>query len=308
MTIPVHAGTTLRNDALHALFEALVSLGRALPPAPARALGSGLGLIALGLLGRERDRARRQLMDRYEEVLGLAGDPPGLRRMRVRTTVRRLFVNLGRWAAELCSYVDRPERIHERVVLPARCESLLREALEAGRGVVYLTGHLGHWELMAWALAARGLPVTAVGRESYHPGITDLTGWLRERAGVDIILRDDPDAPRRLLGALSRGRIVGLFVDQSTSLASRRVGFLGRPAPTVEAPVRIALRHRGPVVFGSCHETRGRLYIDVEPLAFAPGTDVDGALEQVNGRVERAVRAFPDQWVWMHARWQERLT
>jgi KDO2-lipid IV(A) lauroyltransferase len=220
-----------------------------------------------------------------------------------------VFVNLGRWAAELCAYVDRLERIRDRVVLPARSESVLSEALAGGRGVLYLTGHLGNWELMAWSLAARGWPVSAVGRSSYHPGITDLLAWLRRRAGVEVILRDDPELPRRLLGALSQGRIVGLFVDQSTSLPSRSVEFLGRPAPTIEAPARLALRHGGGVVFGSCHEMRGgRLRIEIDPVSLPRGTDLDEALRVIGGHVERAVRAFPDQWVWMHERWTQRVT
>jgi KDO2-lipid IV(A) lauroyltransferase len=300
---------SLKNDALHLLFEALVCLARPLPPPAARLAGSALGLAAHRLLASERRRVARQLLDRYEQVLGLPGDPDGLRRERVRDTTRQVFVNLGRWAAELCAYVDRPGRILDRVVLPGHSARVLARALDRGRGVLFLTGHLGNWELMAWALAARGMPVSAVGRSSYHPGITDLVAWLRRQAGVDVIHRDDPGLPRRLLGALSRGRVVGLFVDQSTSLPSRSVGFLGRPAPTIEAPARLALRHRGGVVFGSCHEMRGgRLCIEIEPVRLPPGTDIDAALGVINGHVERAVRAHPGQWVWMHERWVRRVT
>jgi KDO2-lipid IV(A) lauroyltransferase len=175
--------------------------------------------------------------------------------------------------------------------------------------VLFLTGHLGHWELMSWGLSLRGFPVTAVGRESYHPGITDLVGWLRTRAGADIILRDDPGGPRRLLGALARGRIVGLFVDQSTNLPSRWIEFLGRSAPTLEAPARLALRHRGAVVFGWCRESSGgMLRMEIQPVHLSGDETVEEALRVMNGHVERAVRASPDHWVWMHDRWNERVS
>jgi len=303
------SSNAVKNEALHLVFEWLASFCMWLAPPAARLVGRAAGIACYFLLGRERRRAECQLLDRYDRVLGLAGDAEATRVRRVRATAMRLFGNLGCWAAEACSYAVRIGEIQGRVDLPGRSEAVLREALGRGRGVLFLTGHLGHWELMAWALAARGFPVSAVGRASYHPGITDLVGWLRSSSGVEIILRDDAEAPRRLLGALARGRIVGLFVDQSTSLPSRQVPFLGLPAPTIEAPARLALRHRGSVVFGSCHESPGgRLCIEVEPVTLPPGGGLDEALAVVNRHAEKAITAFPDHWVWMHERWRPRVS
>lgn len=297
----------VKNALLHGLFEGLVSVARTLPPWGARLMGRAVGRMAHGLLTAERERARAQLGDRYDEVLARPCEPDSRRDRRIDEVVASLFSNLGAWAAELCSMVDRPETIPARVELPARSERVLRRAMERSRGVLFLTGHLGSWEALAWAVAARGFPAAAVGRRSYHEGITGLVHELRTRAGVEVMYRDDADLARSLLSALRRGRIVGLLVDTSTTLPSRPVAFLGRDAPTAEAPARLALRHRGGVVFGWCHEgPSGRLVIEVEPVELDTHTTLDEAMRIINLHVERAVVARPDHWIWMHPRWDER--
>jgi KDO2-lipid IV(A) lauroyltransferase len=301
------ASSRLKNALLHGIFEWLVSLGRALPPVLARALGQGVGMLCHAFLGSERSRAVRQLRERYEHVLGQPSDPFEVRERRCRHVARMVFLNLGGWAGELCSLAERPRELSRRVHLPARARRVLDRAMAPGRGVLFLTGHLGNWEIVAWALAAMGLPTTVVGRRSYHDGITDLVTSLRMQAGVDVIHREDRDLPRRLLGALREGRLVGLLVDPSTSLPSRPVTFLGRDAPTMEAPARLAMRHRGAVVFGWCHESHdGRLVIEVEPVHIDPGCSLEVAMRVVNEHVERAVTARPDHWIWMHQRWEAR--
>lgn len=266
-----------------------------------------LGWLSFILMRGERRRAIDQLVDRYEYLTGRRSTPPAVRRRWARRVARGVFGNLGRWAGEICSLADRPHLLSRRIHVPVRSRKVLERASTRGRGVLFLTGHLGNWELVAWAVASLGYPASAVGRRSYHEGITDLVHSLRQGAGVEVMYREDPSLARQLLGALQGGRIVGLLVDPSTDLPSRRVAFLGRAAPTMQAPARLSLRHAGAVVFGWCHESRtGRLEVEIEPVVVQRTMTVEEAMRSINVHVERAVTARPDHWIWMHPRWDAR--
>ncbi|MFX8535407.1 hypothetical protein ABTM11_20295, partial [Acinetobacter baumannii] len=90
---------------------------------------------------------------------------------------------------------------------------VFREALRGGRGVVFITAHLGPWERMAAVLVEAGFPVATVARESYDPRYTALYERLRAPRGVRSIYRGAPGAGRAIARELARGGAVGFLVD-----------------------------------------------------------------------------------------------
>jgi KDO2-lipid IV(A) lauroyltransferase len=186
----------------------------------------------------------------------------------------------------------------------------LRPVLERHGRALILTAHLGNWELLTLAPTLTGYPLTVVARALDSPALGVWAHRLRARAGVEVV--DKRDAVRPVLEALRRGRLVGVLLDQN---ASRREGvfvpFFGRLASTSRAMAVLALRTETPVVPAFTHRVEGgRHRIIIQPALALPRAADAAAIEAVTARctsiIEDAVRATPDQWLWMHDRWRTR--
>lgn len=265
------------------------------------ALGGGLGRIWTRLgLARTRDA-----------LANLRIAFPDWTEARRRGVLERSFANLGRGLAEL-AFLDRltPENVGDLVSVEGLEHfDAAREASPDG-GVIALTAHFGNFELLAVAMALRGIPITIVYRERAPALDATLRSW-RELHGTAAIPRGS--AARGVLRALRGGRVVAMTLDQDTPQREGVfVPFFSRLACTRDAPARIAMRTGAPVlpVFlfrrGERHAHHMRC---APPLALEPaGSDPEGAVRENVGRmaraIEDAIREAPDQWTWSHRRWR----
>jgi KDO2-lipid IV(A) lauroyltransferase len=200
----------------------------------------------------------------------------------------------------------------EPLPLAAEARRTLDDARAEGRGVVFASAHLGPWERVAAAIAASGIPFTAVTRDSYDPRFSRLQNEMRRSAGVNVIRRaraQSSSAPLAIFRALRRGDVVGMVMDLRSRVPSCEVPFLGIPAQTALGPARIALRTGAPVVVGSAAPAgAGEAQISVTATRI-PVDGLDGpggALEltaRINAEISRRILAMPHAWVWMHERW-----
>jgi len=276
----------------HLARAAIRALG-ILPAGVARRVGAALGRLAHALAAGERRIARRQL------AAALSSDE-GSR--RVRTLTRGVFVHLGVNAAELCRLMRRPGD-RRRIVLEDGSRRALDAALAGGRGAVFVTGHVGSWELMAAELARLGYPISTVAKESYDPRFTRFLEEARSRLGVEVILRGRPGAAAAMLRALRCGRVLGILVDQDTEVPSVFVPFFGRPARTPVGAALLARRTGAPVVVGTIRRSAaGHHAIRVEP--FLPEVDDERTTAAMTSALEQRIRRHPSQWVWFHRRWR----
>lgn len=255
--------------------------------------GHLIGRLTALLAGRERNLARRHLEDALSVPLS---------ERRLSVLLRGLSAELGRNAVEMARLLLSPERLPE-VEIPEETRQVLDAALAEDKGVVYVTGHIGNWELMALCLARAGYPISTVAKSSYDPRFTRYIARARKRFGVEVIHRGDPGAPKAMLRALKRGRILGFLMDQDTDVPSVFVPFFGRPAHTPTGPALIALRTGAPSVVGTIRRTRsGAHRIEVERVEI-PG-EVRAATACYTSHLERRIRQRLSQWVWFHRRWR----
>lgn len=279
-------------------FVAILSL---LPLRLALFLGAAGGRLAYAFAARDRRRAIEQLQD----ALGLDPD-------RARAVARQVFENAGRVAIEIALLPRLSRILPAYVALSPEDRAVMEEALALGRGVMFVSAHLGNWELLAQRIAHDGFDAVSLAREGPNPY---LGRWLVERrliGKVDTINRKDPKAARKILGALRRGAVLGALLDQDTKVESIHVPFFGRPASTPIAAARLALRGELPVVFG-CIERNltglgHRVRLERVELAADPGLGTEDRIAQATAQlsraIEAAVRRRPEEWVWFHDRWK----
>lgn len=230
-----------------------------------------------------------------------------------RDILRRSCRNLGRMLAEVCHFRDLSAANIERYVTIGDPE-LWRRMLDraATRGSIVLTAHFGNFELLAYAQALFGHPVTLVHRTMRNPLVDRLILDMRERVGTSSLAKKS--AARSLLRALREKRIVALPADQNQPPRSGVFAdFFGVPASTTPGPARLAAHSGAPIVpvflarEGESERHRLIIYPDVE-LADSgdPLADMIATTERCNRAIERILTEHPDQWIWFHKRWKTR--
>lgn len=257
--------------------------------------GGLIGFMAYYLFPRERNRAIAHL----SLVFGEKGRP------WIQRIAKRSFIHLGKSLLEVM--LISPRRLAQ--IVDIQGEESLRTALSQKKGVIYVTGHIGNWELMGHTVAAiNSLSVIAAPIEPEQ--VNDVIVRLRARMGVRTILRGRPGASRELIRIFKENRILGILIDQDTDVESAFVDFMGKPAWTPTAAVSMAIKFGAPVIFGTIQRSNdNRHMITIEgPLELVrtgnDEKDIIANTAMLTKKIEDRIAQNPEQWVWMHRRWR----
>lgn len=177
-------------------------------------------------------------------------------------------------------------------------------AMAKDKGVLVATAHLGNWELSAFAHAYMTGPMNIVVRPLDNPRIDAFVEQRRALSGNPIIRKKE--AARAIFKALHAGESVGILIDQNSSPEEGVfIDFFGRKACANAAFVKFAHRTGAAVIpgFALWHEAEKRYAIHFYPEVPMTG-DVQADTQAVHAVLERVIREYPDQWLWIHRRWK----
>lgn len=230
---------------------------------------------------------------------------PELDRAERRRIVDGVFRSVARTVVAFAKF---PRIRGEHLERWIRCEGAehFEAALRQGRGVLFATAHLGNWELSAFAHALLTAPMNVVVRPLDNPLIDRMVERRRALSGNRIIAKQD--FARTILKALQANQAVGILIDQNASLdGGVFVDFFGVPACAGAGFAKIAARSGAAVIPGfALWSQEERRYV----LRFYPAVPVTGDAERdtqaLHSRLEEVIRAYPDQWLWLHRRWKTR--
>ncbi len=299
MTVPLRK--RVRRSIRSVAIASLLRLIALIPLGPAVRLGALAGGLCYRLFGGTRRLALRHLALAF----------PGKSEAERADIARRMFVHLGMSAMEITSIRSFEDRLEQYLEIDGR--ELIDGALAKGKGIVFVTGHLGNWELMARVVARVGAPVSAVAKRGGDARLMGLIEGWRQGGAVTTLWREDASTARALLRVFKENKVLGILVDQDTNVQGLWVPFFGRPAWSPRAPADLALRTGAPILVGTSHRKSERpgdgFRFEVTEVTYDPKpADKEAEALRITAAcqavLEDAIRRHPADWVWMHERWK----
>ncbi len=226
-------------------------------------------------------------------------------------TIRGMVRSLGWMAAEFARMPRYTrENIEEVIVLDGQ-ENFL-EGQRRGKGVLFLTEHMGAWELSSFAHALYGYPLHYTARPLDNMRLDALVNRYRGLSGNAPIFKNE--SARAMLKILRDAGTIGILADQNTMREEGVfVDFFGVPACTTTGIARVALHTGAAVVPGYAvwDESLQKYRLRFEPpLELIRTGDAERDILENTQRfarvTEEIIRKYPQQWVWVHARWKTR--
>ena len=219
--------------------------------------------------------------------------------------VRAAVAHAGRMAAET-------PRLWFGAPVPVQWDGAERieAAYAAGRGIVYLTPHMGCFEITAQGAATRfGAtrgPITVLYRPARQPALAQVLATARQREGLQTAPTTLAGV-RQMIRALRAGQAVGLLPDQ---VPPEGLGlwapFFGQPAYTMTLAARL-LQQTGatPLLAWGERLPRARGYcIHVQPFPEPLSSELEATVGQINRAMEQLIRQCPGQYLWGYGRYK----
>jgi Kdo2-lipid IVA lauroyltransferase/acyltransferase len=226
-------------------------------------------------------------------------------------TIRSMVRSLGWMAAEFAR-IPRYTRENIEEVIVVDGEENFLEGQRRGKGVLFLTAHIGAWELSSVAHALYGYPLHYMARPLDNARLDALVNRYRGLSGSAPIFKNE--SARAMLRILKDAGTIGILADQNTLREEGAfVDFFGVPACTTTGIARVALHTGAAVVPGYAvwDESLQKYRLRFEaPLELVHTGDAECDIFENTQRfakvTEEIIRKYPQQWVWVHARWKTR--
>lgn len=262
--------------------------------------GELLGLSCFYWWGSRRRIAIENLKNSISYNAITAAEP-------VEELIRDNFKNLGRSLAEVIKiYYGLGKEIIDSVEIEG-IENFNR-AISKGKGILFLTGHCGNWELMAIVTSVKLSGSAIVARPINNRYVNRLVERIRQRYGNSVIYKQRALKP--IIQTLKGNGCVGILMDQSVMPDEGYVtDFLGRGAWTTKMPALLARKTGASVLPAFIHRTDGGHRMMIYPeIELSNVNDRESAVKEdtkrFSGFIEEYIKEHPTEWLWIHRRWK----
>jgi KDO2-lipid IV(A) lauroyltransferase len=285
----------------YAVVWSVIKLAGALPRSLARALAEGLARMLFAITPKLGKTAEFNLKLAFPQWTDAQRE----------ATIRGMVRSLGWMAAEFARMPRYTRKNVEEIIVLDGHENFL-EGQRRGKGVLFLTAHMGAWELSSYAHAVYGYPLHYMARPLDNARLDGLVNRYRGLSGNAPIFKNE--SARVMLRILKEAGTIGILADQNTMREEGVfVDFFGLPACTTTGIARVALHTGAAVVPGYAvwDESLKKYRLRFEPpLELVRTGDAERDIVENTQRfakvTEEIIRKYPEQWVWVHARWKTR--
>ena len=270
-----------------------------LSPGQLQAIGAWVGRLLYLLAHPLRRIARSNIRFIY----------PDWSRGRKKAFLKNVFRHYGTMVAEMVQLSCLSGEEYTKRIYRIQGAEYFSQALAAGRGVIFISGHLGNWE-NGFQLPALlfGAPLTGVAKPMKLRFFNQYLHNFRTRFGNRLLYKTGAFPEMRQ--TLRAGGVVAFLMDMPRQKEGIPVNFLGHPATATRVAALLARRCKSAVVPCFCiREADGRLTLRIEPPVPLRRTrdiqaDLAADTQRLTDVIAKAVERNPEQWFWMHKRWK----
>lgn len=281
------------------IFWSLAKLVQLLPGNVADLVAVALGKLAYRVLTSRRRVAMENLDRAFKGEKSKA---------ETEMIARNAFISVSRTSIEFARFpvISRQKMLD--MIPEYSGQEYIDKALNMGRGVIFISGHLGNWELMGAWVAITGYATDFLVGQQHNPYVDGLLNFFRKSIGVKLI--PIGIAARHVIQSLRENRIVVLVSDQHSASGGVVVNFFGRPASTPKGPAAFAVKVGCPIILGSLIRIRHDKHRTIiQPPVYPPNSgdkekDIHEMTQKYTSQLESVIKKYPDQWMWTHRRWK----
>ncbi len=263
--------------------------------------GKSVGRLLVRRFPKLKKTARRNLEIAFPEM------PPEERERIAEGTFESLGRHLG-----FVSHFRKFKLENVRDLVDVVGKEYFDEAHATGRGILFFTGHFGSWEVFNLLPPAFGYGMNILVRRIDNPLVENFVDKMRTRFGS--VTLDKKKAARQMFRALENGELLGILADLNVQEKEGVfVDFFGVPASTTTSIAKLAIKTNAIVLpaFAVWEESKNKYVVYLEPpVEYAPADDspenIRDLTQKITATVEKYVRKYPEQWLWIHKRWNTR--
>lgn len=289
----------IRRTLVHRITKFFFHVFNLIPRNLAIFLGGWIGITCWKIITKDQRLIFRHLEMCYGDALSA---------QEMVNIGQRFFINSGRNIADLL----RLEKHYAREIAPiVEVEGLehFDRAYKRGKGVFGITGHLGNFELLAVYLAKLGYRIGAISRPLADNKLNELLVKHREKMGITNFYASN--SPMGVVKWLKSGGAVGVLIDtDSNRTKGEFIPTFHRLAKVPVGQTVIAIRLGAALVPMACLRTAQHHYkVIIKPeipinISNYTSKDVYNITNTASLELEKLIRKYPDQWIWMHNRWR----
>lgn len=262
--------------------------------------GEIFGLLLFSIWGSRRKIAIANLSNAVASHALVLSEP-------VEKIIKDNFRNLGKSFVEVIKIFF---GFDAKIIDSVKVEGIdnVEIAKSKGKGIIFLTGHCGNWELLAIASSLKISGLSVVARPVDNPYINNFIEKVRRKYGSSVISKQGALKP--ILQILKNNGCVGILFDQAATRAEGMViDFLGSGAWTTKMPAIIARKTGAAVLPAFIHRDDGGHVIKIYPeVELSHNEDREETAKEdtvtFSRFIEEYIKEHPAEWLWIHRRWK----
>ena len=251
-------------------------------------ISSRLGSLFYGYFDIRKKQARKNIKNAF----------PHLKHNQVEKILKNTYLNFSHNFVELVSFPSS----YKNLQIVVKGERILQSFLKQKKGIVFITGHFGAWEILGqWV--ARNVPLfVGVAQKQKNRGAHNFFINQRELAGTKHIIKGN--SVKEMYKVLSNNGLLGLVSDQDAKSKGVFVDFFGTPASTPKGAALFHINTKAPLLLGVCFKENFKKYHIHFKAINTKNKNLKEITQEYTSQLESYIKQYPDQYFWFHRRWK----